>query len=328
MRKWILVCIILLLIAACARPPSLKAKNVSKVVKNDTPTVQKDSALLNVSDIIAQIENQTLSGQENVSAEPSDELLIETPVEVKPDRVDVHLIKSAGGNKSEVTATFGGKTQSFTLAQSDRDAVIFEVSKKFVKPLKLVRSVTYFDGDAYLRPSERESFSEALASDEDEKIDEQTIPIFIEKDDGFIRGVGCSLERGILRIKLQNDGEQDFPLYRDVRPRIKGALVVTLNTRVLAGIYCGGKDILKAGSSLDCIKSNTLFVRTRQKVGINENATDVPKVKDFLVAYYPGYFEKVEFDCAPGIKLLPKVNITVNISANSTRNASTNASSV
>ena len=329
--KIIFLLIAVLLLAACARPPSLKSGN--KSVKIETKA--------NVSVDIPK--NDTSTPKENASSEtPVDsggsEEPEETPdedpvIEVQADRVDVHIARSAGGNKSEVTSVFGGKTQKYTLAEGDKDAVIFEIAKKEGKPLKLIRSVTYFDGIAYLRPSERASFTEAVSTETDATIEAAEIPLFIEKDDGFIRGIGCSLEKGILRVKLHNDGEKDFPFYRDVRPRIKGALVVTLNTRVLAGLYCGGKEVLKAGASLDCVKSNTLFVRTRQKVGLNENATDTAKVKDLLVAYYPGYFERVDFDCAPGNKLLPKVNATatnasstktVNVTVNATANASAN----
>ncbi len=117
----------------------------------------------------------------------------------------------------------------------------------------------------------------------------------------------------MLRVQLQNDRETDIKLYRDVRPRIKGALAITLSTRVLAGLYCDGKDVIKAGGSLDCVKSGVMFIRTRQKVGINENATTDAKVKDLLVAYEPGYFEKVEFDCSPGLKVVPKIQTNASV---------------
>ncbi|MEK6874539.1 MAG: hypothetical protein AABX52_02210 [Nanoarchaeota archaeon] len=341
MKKLLIFSIILLLLLGCARPPSLKTKQTPRELislntsPNTTNTNLPEPNFTNVNttaEIIANIENQT--SEENEPTNKTDTVLL--PIQnITTDRVDVHLIKSANGNKSEITAKFNLVTEIYTLLEIDKDAVIFEIAKRAGKPLKIVRYITFFDNVPYLRPSERKDATETIATKIDLTIRADQIPIFIEKEEGFIRGVGCSLEHNILHVVLHNDGETDFPIYRDVRPRIKGALVLTLNTRVLSGLYCNGKDILKAGGSLDCIKSNTIFVRNRQKIGINENATDAQKVKDMLVAYYPGYFEKIEFDCAPGNIVIQNpapepetttLNMTLNITSNKTLNQTTTIS--
>lgn len=310
--------ILLLLIGACARPPTLNKSNKTKKMNftanatinttidiNTTATTATSEH--NDSDIIAQIENQTAETEETTAPPEANETA------VKPDRIDVHQYKSGGSNKSDVIALFGGKTTKFTLDEGDKDAVIFEISKKFGKPLKLIRSLIYFEGFPYLKPSQLKATTEIVATAADEKLNPETIPFLVEKEEGFIRGVGCILEKNLLRVKVANEGDEDIKLFRDVRPRIKGALVISLSTRVLAGLYCDGKDVIPAGKIVDCVKTNVMFIRTRQKVEINENATDASNVKDLLVAYQPGYYEKVAFDCYPGIQPIKPGAATANI---------------
>ena len=296
--------LIVLVLLSCAKPPSLKPKLTPQNLTNFSAARVQNETAHDVSSWQpsannSELPDSTFKSNDTASQPEAITNLTHIP-QIPADRVDVRLV-TLGGNHSEITAMIKGTSDKFSLPEIDPDAIIYDVAKRYGQPLKTLRYIIYFNGNPYLKPTQSRKTADAIANVQQKSINPTDIPLAVEKNNGFIQALGCSLEKNLLRIVLKNDGDLDIKLYRDVHPRIKGALVLTLNKKVLEDIYCAGKDVLKAGGVLDCIKSNVVFVRTRQKNELTENATDAQKVKDQLAATYPGYSEKIEFDCELGM---------------------------
>ena len=130
----ILFVLILILIAACARPPALKAVNKTKAknltnvsvstILNETLNQTQNETVNTINTTVLSNESQfeTILNQTEETTPATEEQNESIPL---PDRVDIHTYSFVGGNKSDISATFGGKTKKYTINEGDKDALIY-----------------------------------------------------------------------------------------------------------------------------------------------------------------------------------------------------------
>lgn len=282
MDKAIIAIILLIFLVGCAQPPS--------TIDSDSSNNQTE-------------EPQQAEPDQAETTEPEDRPVVNETVEVEEeeeddspidptanDRIDVETI----GESSKISGTVLDVPYDFTLPYTDKDAIIFEVSKKIKRPLDYVRYIIHFDGNPYLKPSEKQDFEEEV-EETIEPTEYDYINMSVTKDDGFIREIGCDFENRIIKMSLTNPTNETVKLYKPVSPRIKNALVIYLNGKLLEKMKCDADEI-EANETISCVKSKVYFVKGDSSNLISDAGYDSSLV-DKLVASRPGYNEQITFEC-------------------------------
>lgn len=208
------------------------------------------------------------------------------------NRVDVVL----GVDSAEVAGTIDGITRSFSTPYDDKDAIVFDVAKEWDKKVTDVRALIYFNGKPYSVKAIKQAEEEVSREQEKdvESFNLSSILFIKEFDSGVVRGIGCDFNRNLLRLRLANEFNEDLPMYRNVLPRIKNALVVYLNNKVVE-LHC--VDSIAPGEVVDCVKSNIVFAASKQGSVVDENAEF--EVIDVLAVFRPGMNAQFPFKCLP-----------------------------
>ncbi len=269
MKKGIAVLICLIFLAGCSniRWVKLEAEGAGEISR-DKAADREDSATTKI------------FGDETETTIDSEE----------GDRIDVVL----GVESAEIYGTIDGIAKRFSAPYTDKDAIVFDVAKGWGKKVYQVRGLVYFNGEPYSIKALEVAKEEKANEDEKnvEAFNISSIPLIKEYETGIVRAIGCSLEQSILRLKLANEGAKELPMFRDVLPRIKGALVVYLNNRLLE-LHCA--DNVAPGQIIDCIKTNVKFATERTGTVINPNAEF--NQPDILAISVPGKHEQFTFKC-------------------------------
>ena len=288
MNKLICLAILVLFIIGCT-PASLR-DNTTIVPTGDAEDTNSDDSSEDIeSGDIEETKDTEKSKNETVEEPKKD------PRDITiNDRLDVDIRSS----DARVTGTVLEVPYDFTVPFTDKDAIIFEVAKQVNKPLNNIRLIIYFDGNPYLKPSDKSKLEEEVQNILPTKdIDEfKYINYTFSKEDGFIRQVGCDLENAIIKINFVNEGPEPVKLYKEVVPKIKNALVIYLNSKMLKNLNCGGAEEIGANSSITCVKSPVIFIRAGSPSTFG-SATYDESLQDHLVASRPGYSEKLTFEC-------------------------------
>lgn len=240
----------------------------------------------------ADLEAEKIS--DSAAKKESGDRTTETTSPVKEgDRVDVIL----GIGSAEIYGTIGGVAKRFSAPYTDKDAITFDIAKEWGKKVYEVRGLAYFNGEPYSIKALEAAKEEKAKEDEKnvEAFNVSAIPLIKEFEAGIVRGIGCSLEQSILRLKLANEGAKELPMFRDVLPRIKGALVVYLNNRLLE-LQCA--DSIAPGEVIECIKTNVVFAAERAGTVVNPDAEF--NQPDILAISVPGRHEQFTFRCMAG----------------------------
>ena len=298
MRMLGVLIIAFLILSACSKPVGLTNGDTNKTVTNTT-TVKNESTVK---------ENKTTKPKTTTpSTEPEDTSLV-----TNEDRIDITTTKGKG----HVEGTVKGVTKTMDTAYEDVDAILFDTAKLFKITLFEARYITYLNGNRYLKPSQLTQSTDAIAKHEDPNLDTAYTPYIMTWEDGFLRGVGCDRKRGIIVMNITQNSTAATPLYRDVRPRIKGAIVFRLNRIVLEGSYCEGKDSLEPDVAYRCQHSGLTFLEDR-KFSVETNKTYSAFQNEIAVSI-PGDTQVKYFNC-PDVTLTPtKTNTTSNTTTNST----------
>ncbi len=210
----------------------------------------------------------------------------------KEDRVDVTL----GVDSAEVSGVLGGITRRFSTPYDDKDAIIFDIAREWNKKVADVRALVYFNGRPYSIKAIKQAEEEVSRGQEKnaESFNLSSIPFIKEFDSGVVRGIGCDFNKGLLRLRLANEFNEDLAMYRNVLPRIKNALVVYFNNKVVE-LHC--VDSIASGEIIDCIKGNIVFAASKQGSVVDENAEF--EVIDVLAVFRPGMNAQFPFRCLP-----------------------------
>lgn len=294
---------LLLLLAGCVKTQGLpqkkdQTKNLTttkeanqsqeKNVVQPQPIEPSNSTQPSINTTVIQTDEEPLNettGNETTPPEPSK----------SKNRIDV----STRSNGADVTALINGAENKFFVPDTDVDAIVFDISQELRMGVKEVRPLVYINGAPYLKPSELKKAQEKLAQAEAATFDPRTINISATKEEGFIRAVGCDLERRYLRVDLVNPTEKKAPLYknRDVFPRVKDALILSLNRRMLENVNCQDLSMLEPGGNATCIKAGAIFISSGSHSGFETNASYDTSQPDIVGVNRPGYREQIEFYC-------------------------------
>lgn len=302
--KWLSILLVLLLLGACSAPAGLSA--TKKTEKNTTAEQQESPA--------EQQESATEEKPEPTQEEEDKALEIERPegLTIK-DRIDITL----SGGKGTIKGTVKGTTKEVIKDYDDVDALIFDAADLFSVTLYEARYMTYVNGNRFLKPSEIENVQEEVSTIEDPTLDTSNIGYTLEQDTGFLRGVGCDRDAGVLVVKLFNDDEEDHKLYRNVKPQIKNALVFRFNKKVLDTIQCANSEgktteLIETGKEYRCHKSNVDFVEDLH--GTLAEDIDREDLKNEVAIGIPGRNEITYFSCpeSPVVLAGPEINTTTN----------------
>jgi len=250
-----------------------------------------------------------LVGIEDNEAEEQQEEEPEEP-DVDEARIDVVLDEDAG--TATAKGVFYGESVDESFDYTDIDAIIFELHTTLGTTLDLTRMAVYVDDEPYLKPSQTPAVQQIVAEQKEKRTDFSAIPIIYEKEDGLIRGIGCELNKGLLRIVFHNEEENAVPFYQQVIPKIDGALVTYLNKKMIYPLYCeDDAEVIGVNSSLECIKAGVFFVQEGRlsRFGDNEIQFD-PNEQDQLIISRPGFKEEVKFFCNVTIAPVDQTNST------------------
>lgn len=208
------------------------------------------------------------------------------------NRVDVVL----GAETAEISGTINGITKQFSAPYIDKDAIIFDIAKEWDKKPKEIRGFVFFDGKPYSIAAVESAKAEATKQVEKNvsNFNVSSIPFLSEYSSGIVRGIGCNFEKKFLRLKLANDMAKELPMYRNVLPRIKGALIVYLNGKLLE-LQC--TDSIPPGQAVECVKADVQFVMAKQSNVLDESA--LFKLSDIVAISIPGRHEQFSFKCMP-----------------------------
>jgi len=220
MRWWLLV--LVLILVSCSQPAGIGgAENKT----GDTEPVVNETEEVVVDDTV-----QVNNTEEDTEREEATDEEKANPTEEHPNRVDVKL----GDGSAEIKGWFNNVHHEFDVPYDDKDAIIFDAADKWGVLLFDMRYAIYFDGNRHLRPSQVDSATEGIAQLKDGTLKVDYIEWVAEKDDGFIRKVGCDRNKGIIKFEVHNFMDIDLPIWRDVKPRIKGSLVTRINKELWA----------------------------------------------------------------------------------------------
>jgi len=300
----VFVLIALVILSGCVKPEALSEKNVTKKpapVKvepksNDSvvsiASVNESSSLPDVSDQTGDSTsaNITLESNDTVPAVPAEP--------AKPqNRIDVRT----GSKSSDVTSLWDGKTEKFTVPDVDVDAVAFDIAQHLGKGIREVRPFIYINGEAYLKPTELKKELAKYSQNEVKSFNISTIPILATKEEGFIRGVGCDFEKKYLRVDLANPSDKELTIYKEggSGPKIKDALVISLNRRLLGDMNCGDSNKVSPGLKVSCVRGASIFISGGSMNQAETNASYDTSKPDLVYATRPGYHESIQFFCRP-----------------------------
>jgi len=294
----ILLLITVILVAGCVKPPTLG--QIPDEVEETVTVVE------NTEEITKQIE------------QPSEEQLAEKETTVKKSspatekkevygkgRIDVTTL----GESSQIAGTVNGRTFDFTVAYTDKDAIAFDIHEKWGISLNEARLITFVDNNPLLRPSEKaeltEEFSSLAVEEEFFESTENTrftnITFDVTREEGVLRGVGCNFDEKLIKFKVYNPFNEPLPFFQDVRPRIKGAIAFYVNNRLIIP-SCEGKQALEFNESVDCVKANVFFVRSKDSNVIYDAANFESTLNDSVNIKRPGLQEALKFECTPVIE--------------------------
>ena len=208
------------------------------------------------------------------------------------NRVDVTL----GAASAEISGTIAGIAKQFSAPYADKDAIVFDIAKEWNKKPKEIRGFVFFDNKPYSIAAVEGVKAEVakLIEKNVSNFNVSSIPFLSEYTSGIVRGIGCDFEKKLLRLKLANDMAKGLPMYRNVLPRIKGALIVYLNGKLLE-LQC--TDVIASGQVVDCIKADAQFVLAKQNNVLDESA--LFKLSDIVAISIPGRHEQFSFKCLP-----------------------------
>ena len=302
----------LLLLSACSRPVGLE--NGKNVTKTQNASVKDANQSVSVNKTVSQnkTSTQNKTKPKPLITEEGEELAVDAD-----DRIDITTSKGKG----MIKGTVKGATKELEMPYEDIDALIFDASKLFKITLFEARYISYYNGNRVLKPSEISVAKEGISSLEDPNLKVDYIPYEVEWSDGFLRGVGCDRREGILKLSIFNNLTNPVPLWRDVKPRIKGAMVFRLNRILLDGITCGA-DPLQNRTLYVCHRSGVSFVENKQSI-VSENST-YSGLQNEVAVSIPGETEVKFFTCPSTVyknATVPKQNATVNTTGNASSNA-------
>jgi len=246
------------LLASCAL---LEPAEPDELKEEEIPTVEEylEEEPETLGEIIAAEENKT----ENKTEEKKEEV---------KSRIDIWINKDADTTK--VNGTFYSEKVSETFSYTDLDAIIFDLANTLNTKLDEVRLIVYVDGERYLKPTQSVVAAEAEAKEQQKTTDFAAIPVIFTKDEGYIRGVGCDLNQGLLKIVFYNNETEDVPFYRNVFPRIKMGLVTYINKKIIVPLYCeNNSQVIPANSTIECIRAGVFFVKAKTSSVFSENVT-------------------------------------------------------
>ena len=304
MRWMSILLIFALLLSACGKPAGLE-NGASKELKE---------FLGDSGNKTQPIDNETISepAETPKNTTESEEKKDDSLTNEKTDRIDI----TTSGGKGHVKGTVKGISHSFDAPYDDVDALIFDASDKWDMSLFETRYIVWINGNRYLKPTQEKATEEAIAKIEDPNMDTSGIGYVVTKDEGYLRAVGCDRDRGILTLKIHNIAEEPVPMWRDVKPRIKGAIVFRLNKVVLGTMYCENKEVLEPDTEYKCRKSGITFIEDRQTSTIHDDV-DYGDVKNQIVVQRPGVTEIIDFTC-PATPVKAEESVEVNTTQNST----------
>ncbi len=297
--------IALVVIVGCVKPEALGEKNATKKpvsLKNESKPYANASIIQsNVS-----AEPQEVVGQADVVID-SGNITIETNESIPkaapavPEKPKNRIDARTGYTTSDVTSTWDGKTEKFTVPDVDKDAVAFDIAQHLGRGIREVRPFIYINGEAYLKPTELKKELAKYAQSESKTFNISTIPILAVKEEGFIRGVGCDLEKKYLRVDLANPSDKEVTIYKEggSGPKVKDALVISLNRRLLGDMNCGESNKLGAGLKVSCVRGEAIFISGGSMNQADTNASYDTTKPDLVYATRPGYHESIQFFCRP-----------------------------
>lgn len=299
----------LVIICGCVKPVTVGEHENTTVAKNATSTVNTSMNKTVASN--ASIKTNTTPKTTSTTTGNTTDMVVlsndteaepepDTTTPVEPAKPQNRIDATTQSTTSRVVSTFDGKTEEFTVPDVDHDAIVFDIAQHLGRGAKEVRPFIYINGGAYLKPAELKKALETVAVKEATTFNISSVPITKTKEDGFLRGVGCDLDNGYLRIDLANDGEDDVPIYksRDVAPKVKNALVISLNRRPLENMNCGNTSfVLQAGLKMTCIKGQSTFISSGSHNAFQTNGSYDLSQPDVVWANRPGYKEVIEFHC-------------------------------
>lgn len=306
--------VLVLVLSACSAPAGLDPAKKDA----DTGETEEVEETEESEEETEDSEEETEESDLREDPENPDEGLDERPSGLAlDDRIDIDL----GSGDAKVSGTVKGKTESFKKDYDDIDALVFDAAEVFGVTLYEARYMTYVDGNRLLRPSELENVDEEVSELEDPDLDVSHIEFTETYEEGFIRGIGCDREEGILLLDVMQDDDEDHNLWRDVKPRIRNALVFRFNKKVLDTLHCvddegDAQDKLLSGEHYTCRKSNIEFVE--DQLGTLGDI-DRGDLKNEVVAGVPGRNEVLYFSCLNGVgEVASEDNSTVDLEDNST----------
>jgi len=288
----------IIFLAACAPPPSIVSdadKGTIEIVDKDAEDDKED----------ADDKSEKDTADKEADEEPKNETVeISDDEDKKTDLSNIgsddFLDVKIGSTNSKVKGNILDIPYEFNVPFTDKDAIVFDVSREVKKPLNYIRLIISFDGKPFLRPSEKEAVKddvkEALPEGDVKTSDFEYATYIVEKEDGIIRKVGCSLENKVIRLELFNDGIDPIPLYRAVIPRVRNALVIYINSKMIKKLYCDGAEEIPPGESITCVQWDIFFINEGSQTIISDGEFD-DSLEDSLVVSRPGYHEAVKFKC-------------------------------
>lgn len=290
----------LLLVASCAKPPSLREENLQ------AQPITPESQIQEPSSPTEQPSTPEKTDEPKTETTPSSDTPKEEGELTAKDILNAPAIArvTTKGESSEIDATFAGRNEVFTVPYTDMDAIIFDIAKKFGVSLNEVRQALYLNGQRYIKPSEAQKIEEE--KDQQEIFNQSKSNPFTNisysffrpaDEEGYIRAIGCDLSKSILKFELHNFKDVELKRYREVKPKIQNPLTIYFNGKRLIESYCEGFWSLEPNQTTDCYHSGVSFIRSTHsgsvygKIELNED------LQDELIATQPGYNEKFVFLC-------------------------------
>lgn len=295
----IAVIVLLVLLAGCVKTETLgDKKDVNQSKQAQSNATEADSNLskqqspvssdVNLTDSVVSAANITIESEENDSAAPA------APSKPK-NRIDA----KTGSTSSQVTAVWEGKTETFSVPDVDKDAVAFDIAAHLGRGIREVRPFLYIDGEAYLKPSELKKELAKYEQVEIATFNISSIPILATKEEGFIRAVGCDLEKKYIRIDIFNPTDAPIQIYKNSNtyPKVKDAILLSLNRRPLYDVNCGESLTLDPGQNFTCVRAEGVFIAAGSRNQADTNATYDTSQPDKVFATRPGHQEYLDFFC-------------------------------
>ncbi len=304
----VMLMVFLLLLSACSKPVGLEnGKNVTKI---ENASIKELNETVAVNKTVSQNTTKPKPKPKPIVTDEGEELAVSAD-----DRIDITTSKGKG----LIKGTVKGVTKEQEMPYEDIDALIFDASKLFKITLFEARYISYFNGNRVLKPSEIAVAKEGISAVEDPNLNVDYIPYAEVWDEGFLRGVGCDRKKGIIKVGIFNNLSQPVPIWRDVRPRLKGAMVLRLNRVTFDGFSCGA-DPLQNRTLYTCHRSGVSFVEDKRSVASTN--TTYSGLQNEIAVSIPGETEVKYFTCPSTTQnaTVPQQNATVNSTGNQSSN--------